>query len=140
IDLMDRTAGHGDWVVLKPSVTQSSNCILPAYVVADAVASGYGAVIFANGDNVHTPSGSGAGFVVSACGTAYNANLDPLTDLPYTQPYPTFGSGSFPYPVHIPANYPGFNPATAPNGGAGFDKNLGGNELPNTPPFTVSGG
>jgi len=140
IDLMDRTAGNSDWVVLKPSVTQSSNCILPAYVVADAVAAGYGALIFANGDNVHVPGASAAGFVVSACGTAYNAGLDPFTGLPYTQPYPTVGSGTSLYPSHMPANYPGFNPATAPNGGAGFDKNLGGNELPNTPPFTVSGG
>jgi len=150
IDLMDRTAGHSDWVVLKPSVTQSSNCILPAYVVADAVAAGYGAVIFANGDNISVPGGSGVGFVVSACGTAYVAGLDPFTDLPFTHPYPTVGANTFPYPATMPANYPGFDPVSptatnngagpAPNNGAGFDKDLGGNELPNTPPFTVSGG
>ncbi len=34
IDLMDRTAGNPDWVVVKPFVTQASNCILPAYVIA----------------------------------------------------------------------------------------------------------
>ncbi|HEY4125543.1 MAG TPA: TonB-dependent receptor, partial [Rhizomicrobium sp.] len=140
IDLMDRTAGDTDWVVLKPSVTQSSNCIIPAYVVADAVAAGYGPLIFANGDIVSVPGSTSGGFVASACATAYNANHDPLTDLPYTQPYPTVGSGLAPYPAHPPANYPGFNPASAPNGGAGFDKELGGNELPNTPPFTISGG
>ena len=33
-----------------------------------------------------------------------------------------------------------FDPTTAPNGGAGFSKNLGGNKLPNTPPFTLSFG
>ncbi len=30
---MDRTAGNPGWVVVKPFVTQASNCILPAYVV-----------------------------------------------------------------------------------------------------------
>ena len=34
IDLMDRTAGNPDWVLVKPFVTQASNCVLPAYVVA----------------------------------------------------------------------------------------------------------
>jgi iron complex outermembrane receptor protein len=29
IDLMDRTAGHPGWVVVKPSVFSTSNCILP---------------------------------------------------------------------------------------------------------------
>ena len=40
----------------------------------------------------------------------------------------------------IPPGYIGFNPATAPNNGEGFSKDLGGNELPNAPPFTVSFG
>ena len=31
---MDRTAGNPDWMVVKPFVTQASNCILPVYVVA----------------------------------------------------------------------------------------------------------
>ena len=29
IDLMDRTAGHTDWIVVKPFVAETSNCILP---------------------------------------------------------------------------------------------------------------
>ncbi len=33
VDLMDRTAGNPDWVVVKPFVTQASNCVLPAYVI-----------------------------------------------------------------------------------------------------------
>jgi hypothetical protein len=65
------------------------------------------------------------------------------------QPYYQFGDENFGYPVTINGIYPnvgttisysGFNPATAPNNGQGFDKNLGGNELPNAPPFTVSAG
>ena len=34
VDLMDRTAGNADWMVVRPFVTQASNCILPVYVVA----------------------------------------------------------------------------------------------------------
>ena len=36
VDLMDRTDGPiiPDWMVVKPFVTQASNCILPVYVVA----------------------------------------------------------------------------------------------------------
>ena len=37
IDLMDRTAGNPNWMVVKPFVTQASNCILPVYVVAAAL-------------------------------------------------------------------------------------------------------
>ena len=37
-----------------------------------------------------------------------------------------------------PGGYAGFNPAAAPNNGEGWAKDLGGNELPNAPPFTVS--
>ena len=33
IDLMDRTAGTPGWMVVKPFVTETSNCILPTYVV-----------------------------------------------------------------------------------------------------------
>jgi iron complex outermembrane recepter protein len=44
-----------------------------------------------------------------------------------------------PDPVNLPG-YAGFDPTTAPNDGAGFDKNLAGNDLPNTPNFTISAG
>jgi outer membrane receptor protein involved in Fe transport len=37
-------------------------------------------------------------------------------------------------------DYAGFDPLSAPNNGQGFDKDLGGNELPNAPPFTISAG
>jgi outer membrane receptor protein involved in Fe transport len=32
----------------------------------------------------------------------------------------------------------GFDPSQSPNSGEGFAKDLGGNKLPNTPPFTLS--
>ncbi|HEY4126282.1 MAG TPA: TonB-dependent receptor, partial [Rhizomicrobium sp.] len=34
----------------------------------------------------------------------------------------------------------GFDPSIAPNNGEGFDKDLGGNKLPNAPPVTLSFG
>ncbi len=129
VDLMDRTAGHAGWVVYKPFVTQSSNCIFPDYVIA----------AFIEGRQ-NSSLGNAA---VSACGD-YGKNIDPETQLPYT---PT------PAPdVFVPPWYPGFDTVSptakntyngfdygpAPNGGAGFSKDLSGNELPNAPPFTVS--
>jgi iron complex outermembrane receptor protein len=108
IDLMDRTAGNPDWMVVKPFVTQASNCILPVYVIAAELQT--------------TNGGSEDSGVAGACGRAYGEHVDPL-----------IAGGGAP-------GYPGFDPSTAPNNGEGFDKNLGGNKLPNAPPFTVSAG
>ncbi len=122
VDLMDRTAGNPDWMVVKPFITQASNCILPTYVVADIL---------------NNPSGYADG-IATACGDAYVNHVDPLTALPYV-PNPTVAGGSGFY--YIPAGYPGFDPTNpAINNGQGFDKNLSGNELPNAPPFTISFG
>jgi len=94
VDLMDRTAGNSDWIVIKPWPTQASNCIFPVWVVA------------ARGGNMSmSPTG--------ACAAAYTNGSSLGTS---------------------------FDPKTAPNGGAGFDKDLSGNELPNAPPYTVSFG
>jgi len=132
IDLMDRTAGHTDWVVLKPQITQASNCILPAYVVA------------ANPDRIfgfHT----GGGLIASGCGLAYSLGVDPQTYRPYTQSpslgqlLPGAGQGATQLSqLGVAAGYQGFDPATAPNNGEGFAKELGGNKLPNAPPLTLS--
>ena len=125
IDLMDRTAGTPGWMVVKPFVTQASNCILPDYVVAALV------IQQPVTDNDQS----------SACGLAYDKEVDPVTGLPYkANPTVSASSGST-GPLFIPAGYPGFNPlAPNINNGEGFLKNLGGNELPNAPPLTVSFG
>ena len=118
IDLMDRANGgkpdeNGiSWVVFRPFPAVPSNCILPVYVVT---AGGFIEV------------GSGYG---GHCDKGYFGNLDPITQLPYV-PNPTVGA-------RTPAGYPGFDPATAPNRGAGIMKPLGGNELPNAPDFTAT--
>jgi iron complex outermembrane receptor protein len=112
IDLMDRTAGMPGWEVVKPFVTEASNCILPVYVVELA-----------------NPSTAA---IEDACDQAYNLHVDPITGLPYV-PNPTVSK----YGID-PAPYPGFDPLTAPNNGEGFSKHLGGNQLPNAPHFTSS--
>jgi iron complex outermembrane recepter protein len=129
IDLMDRTAGAPGWIVVKPFVTEASNCILPLYVVK---------AVF----NIDT-----------SCDSAYVLHNDPLTQLQYTS-NPTATQSGDP----VPAGYPGFDPLAgtagdpytgqntyngvdygpAPNNGQGFTKDLSGNQLPNAPHFTTS--
>ena len=128
VDLMDRTAGnHPDWMVVKPFVTQASNCILPTYVVAAYVE--YVATL---------PGISTYGHIsLQRCGEAYSrtqrsgyttaCTRKTLLILRWLR-----------HDNYATPGYPGFDPATAPNDGQGFDKDLGGNELPNAPPFTVS--
>ncbi len=113
IDLMDRTGGHTDWTVIRPFPTQTSNCVFPTVVVNE---------ILANANPVY------------ACGQAYTRGYDPVTWAPYMLNPPTALNGA------TPVGYAGFDPSTAPNGGEGFDKDLSGNQLPNTPPFTLSAG
>jgi iron complex outermembrane receptor protein len=136
IDLIDRTAGQPGWVLMKPSVGESSNCVIPEYVAAALFTrfAGYG-------------EGNPA---VTTCGLAYTAHVDPVTGLTYKQ-YPTVTSDGPSFPV--PAGYPGFDPLSVdptapsnvnnglglqPNNGEGFAKPLGGHQLPNAPHFTVS--
>jgi len=122
VDLMDRTAGHMDWMVAKPGITESSNCILPTYVAA-----------LVGGGTI-----GGSPNVVSRCDEAYVLHNDPVTGAPYTTQRPLeFGPGLCCTDL---TNYQGFDPLTAPNNGAGFSKDLSGNELPNAPPLTLSAG
>ncbi|HVP85873.1 MAG TPA: TonB-dependent receptor [Rhizomicrobium sp.] len=150
VDLMDRTAGHPGWVIYRPFVTQSSNCIFPDYVAAALIQT--------------SPQGAQGNYAVSACGdyatgtdpvvqgvyhSAWTGADDPAFDLVNGQPYYSVKGCSvctevfhgYTGTVSGAGNtiaYNGFDPATAPNGGAGFSKDLSGNELPNAPPFTVS--
>ncbi|HEY5238909.1 MAG TPA: TonB-dependent receptor [Rhizomicrobium sp.] len=146
VDLIDRTAGNSDWMVMKPFITQASNCVLPKYVVAGIL---------------NTPDFFTTGVLVDvsdiawACGNAYTLHLDPVTLLPYTQD-PTISARKDNFGnSYIPPGYHGFDPLSVdpnapanvnnglglpPNNGQGFDKDISGNELPNAPPFTVSAG
>jgi outer membrane receptor protein involved in Fe transport len=128
IDLMDRTAGNPDWVVVRPFPTIPSNCILPTYVVAA-------------GGKINLPQGPGGSFN-SLCVDAYYGGVDPITGLPYVanptvQNSPSSPTGTVPL-SSIYADYIGFDPASAPNDGKGFSKDLSGNELPNAPHYTAT--
>jgi len=116
VDLMDRTAGHTDWMVVKPSSASTSNCILPASVMREIL------------QNPSAPYLVGQMFLFfNPCEVAYNNPGNPVFDF-----------------ATLPSIYgisnSEFDPTTAPNGGAGFSKDLSGNKLPNTPPFTLSFG
>jgi outer membrane receptor protein involved in Fe transport len=110
IDVMDRTAGHPGWMVVKPFVTQTSNCILPTAVVNEVLAGNGGSISF-------------------SCVNAYTFHYDPVTYAPYAPN---------PKPLTLPG-YAGFDPDQPDiNHGEGFAKDIGGNQLPNAPHYTVS--
>ncbi|WP_297802731.1 TonB-dependent receptor [uncultured Brevundimonas sp.] len=115
IDVMNRTQGNADWVVLRPWVQVPSNCIAPVYMV-DAI---YNNMI----TNMLAP------YALSAlCGGSIRiGSFDP--DFPAENPFFQFDQWTgTPY-----------NPLVdAPNGGRGFDADLSGNELPNAPRWTVN--
>jgi outer membrane receptor protein involved in Fe transport len=122
IDLIDRTAGNTDWMVIKPYPTAPSNCIFPTYVIAAYV-------------RPYSEGGSGG---LSLCNTyTFYPTLDPVTGATYT-PNPTVRGSEGPSAGSIPAGYPGYLPTSAPNNGEGFYKDIGNNMMPNAPPFTAS--
>ncbi len=114
IDVMNRTQGNPDWIVVRPWLQLASNCIAPKAVVAAFLNNWYTA---------------GNGNASSALASFCSANN------------PT-GVGNFlpggPY-AYLLSPYTSYNPATdAPNGGQGFAADVGGNSLPNAPHITVS--
>jgi iron complex outermembrane receptor protein len=135
VDLIDRTAGQAGWMVLKPFITQASNCILPDYVVATSIIDG----------DLQINAGD-PGAVNQLCGAAYNLHDDPVTDLPYVLNPTVRCHRADPNDLAVCVDpgpisaYAGFDPSTAPNNGEGFSKDISGNKLPNAPPFTVSWG
>jgi iron complex outermembrane receptor protein len=132
IDLMDRTAGMPGWMVVRPFITQTSSCIFPTSVVNQLLSaerakqggnnSTSAATVYQDEGGTY---GDGLYFrgdwngLVDDCYNAYDLGVDPGTIFPFSNPT-------------------GFNPATAPNNGEGFTKDLSGNKLPNAPPFTLS--
>jgi len=119
IDTMDRTAGHTDWFVTAPFPTLPSNCIFPTYLVTRP-------------GGVLGMLGAPGGGLLGSCEEAYVLGNDPLTYAPYVA-NPPYNGDPWDYPGYI-----GFDPHTAPNGGAGFFKDLSGHELPNAPHITAT--
>ncbi|MFA0809901.1 TonB-dependent receptor [Microbulbifer epialgicus] len=108
IDVMNRTQGNEDWVLVRPSFKVPSNCIAPVDLVETVLST----------ENIFA--------IWSLCsGSAEYGSFSPEieTDLRWDTIY-----GLDPYnPL-----------TDAPNGGRGFSADLSGNELPNAPHFTVN--
>jgi outer membrane receptor protein involved in Fe transport len=111
IDPMDRIQGHTDYTILKPWVQLPDNCVVKKSIVEQLVAHG------ANLNQMY----------MLCPGAGYNNLL--RSSLWYLPPELMIGSPDYP-----------FNEEIFPNKGLGFYKDVGGNDLPNTPPFTLSVG
>ena len=114
IDVMNRTQGNPDWVVLRPWIQVPSNCIAPKAHV-ETIFSSFLGVLFSP-------------YALSALcgGSSRNGSYDP--DFPST----------FPFWQYLGITYNPFE--DAPNGGRGFAADLSGNEFPNAPRVTANVG
>ena len=111
IDVLDRTQGNKDWMVVRPWLQQSSNCIAPVEVVEKLLAAidkGLAPTIL--NQLCNSKNGLFGGDLLPGSLTSIN-RLDGLT-----------------YDPNI----------DAPNNGRGFMADLGGNELPNAPRITFN--
>ncbi len=120
IDLMDRTAGDPDWLLVRPFPTFASSCIVPTYVFVNPPDTDPSLQI--------SPAGNVGGGGPGPCELAYSYGVDPVYGVPGVTSNYSYGH----------PGYPGFDPSTAPNGGEGIAKPLGGNELPNAPNWTAT--
>ena len=114
IDVMNRTQGNEDWVLVRPWLQIPSNCIAPRDLVEQVLA------------NPMTAFGIGFPALGAFCGgSAETGAFNPdTTGFDLSQIY------GFTY-----------DPVTdAPNGGRGFFADLEGNELPNAPRLTFNVG
>ncbi len=117
IDIMNRTQGNPAYTLLKPWIQLPSNCVIPSHVAENwikaRIAGGLGNLGFAD-----------------LCGgvTGFNG---PNSVSVTTDTNPQFGNGLLPYDHR---NYPELN------GGGGLRAQLGGNELPNAPHWTMNAG
>ena len=112
VDVMNRTQGNDDWVVLRPWIQVPSNCIAPADLVSKVLAHPLVGIL-------------GTEHLAAFCGGSTRlGSYDPNVALGN----PLWAIYGFTY-----------NPLTdAPNGGRGFNADLSGNELPNAPRFTAN--
>ena len=120
VDIMDRTAGDPNWIVVKPFPTFPSNCIMPVS-------------LFVRPDGNLYKLGNAGGGGAGPCELAYVLGLDPLTEAAYNPNTHITNQG---FSASDP--YLGFDPFSAHNFGEGIDKDLSGNELPNAPNFTAT--
>ncbi|WP_341022545.1 TonB-dependent receptor domain-containing protein [Brevundimonas diminuta] len=131
IDVMNRTQGNPDWVVMKPWPGSPSTCIVPADVVGRIIGINdwrrpYHPKTTPNllgSAQLRTlcPSSQLQGSWVRGSGSQFN--------------YADRWSNTDPWQSEYPLSW---DPLTAPNGGRGFAADLAGNELPNAPRVTFN--
>lgn len=116
IDVMNRTQGNDDWTVVRPWIQVPSNCIAPTALVQAILARDTPASQFNTNLALSALCAGSARF-----GTF---NPDVNSNLRFWQVY------GFTYRPLV----------DAPNGGRGFMADLSGNELPNSPNWTLNMG
>jgi outer membrane receptor protein involved in Fe transport len=138
IDVMDRTQGNSDWVVVRPWIQVPSNCVAPRAAVEAIVSSPLS----------QAPDGGlGTNALAALCSASgrlgdFDPNL-PNGQLPYYDFFGFLYDPLLPFdPTKSPIQPLGSTDARsgAPNGGRGFYADLGGNELPNSPRLTLNVG
>ncbi|MDP5280835.1 TonB-dependent receptor [Sphingomonas sp. DG1-23] len=138
IDVMDRTQGNPDWVVVRPWVQVPSNCVAPRVAVEAILSSPLS----------QAPDGGLGTYALAALCSAssrlgdFDPNL-PEGQNPFYALYGFLYDPLLPYdPTRAPIQpFGSTDPRSgAPNGGRGFYADLGGNELPNSPRLTLNVG
>ncbi|MGK6355701.1 TonB-dependent receptor domain-containing protein [Sphingomonas sp. DT-207] len=136
IDVMDRTQGNPDWVVVRPWVQVPSNCVAPR-VAVEAIL---------NSPLTQAPDGGIGPYALAALCSASSRLGDYEPELPEGQ-VPYYALFGFLYDPLLPydptlspiAPFGSTDPRSgAPNGGRGFYADLSGNELPNSPRLTFN--
>jgi iron complex outermembrane receptor protein len=129
IDVMDRTLGNPDWVLLRPWLQAPSNCIAPRVFVEK--------ILQRNPANVNILALSAL-----CAGSTRFGSFNPAFpgQVAYNQQYGFTWDPLAPYnPDTVGLNIANGG-SGAPNGGRGFSKDVSGNELPNAPRFTFNVG
>jgi outer membrane receptor protein involved in Fe transport len=136
IDVMNRTQGNPDWVVVRPWVQVPSNCVAPRVAVEAILSS-----------PLSQDSGFGSMALAALCSASNRlGDYDPNLPNGQSQYYSLLGFVYDPLLPYDPAQSPiqplgsGAARSGAPNGGRGFAADLGGNELPNSPRLTLNVG
>jgi len=136
IDVMDRTQGNSDWVVVRPWVQVPSNCVAPRVAVEAILSS-----------PLSQDPGFGTMALAALCSASnrlgdYDPNL-PNGQSPFYSLIGLIYDPLLPYDPSLSPTQPLGSAAArsgAPNGGRGFYADLGGNELPNSPRLTLNVG
>ena len=115
IDVMNRTQGNEDWVVVRPWLQVPSNCVAPREYVEKIITSPFG-------------DSFGLSALSALCGGSVRTGSF----------NPDFSPENFPLPLYLLYGFTYDYLTEAPNGGRGFYADLSGNQLPNSPEVTAN--